>query len=210
MSMSENHLTDTHKRIVWIVCTAHILITWADAIHTHVIRRWIFICKQKHMYVCMSSVSDALERQAKNPPLNLLPTRLDPLFTQCAQLYTHRLSSSVFGRHAAALSTGSTCSEENTSGIGKNCLFFPPASLLIRGPPAFTCHTPADRQMYLCACIARRCRRILFSCILAWQQLFENSSHSQALGSRPRSHLGGVWSLDPDPVGIFWGGHRVL
>jgi len=176
-------------------------------IYTHMIRRWIFICKQKHMYVCMSSVSDASEREKKNPPLNLLPTRLDPLFTQCAQLYTHRLSSSVF---ASTFYRFHLFRGKYSSDIGKNCLFFPPACLLIRGPPAFTCHTPADRQMYLCACIARRCRRILFSCILAWQQLFENSSHSQALGSRPRSHLGGVWSLDPDPVGIFWGGHRVL
>jgi len=135
--------------------------------NTYTCDQKVDIYMQAKTHVCMSSVSDALERQAKNPPLNLLPTRLDPLFTQCAQLYTHRLSSSVFGRHAAALSTGSTCSEENTSDIGKNCLFFPPACLLIRGPPAFTCHTPADRQMYLCVCIARRCRRILFSCILA-------------------------------------------
>ena len=116
------------------------------SIHAHVIRRWISMCKQKHVFVfqlCLmhwrrgrrrltfvESTSQPLAHQAR------------PSFhTMCTIVHT-----SVFARHAAALSTGSTCSEENTSDIGKNCLFFPPASLLIRGPLAFTCHTREDRQ----------------------------------------------------------------
>jgi len=106
--------------------------------------------------VCMSSVSDALqERQKKKADFCRIH-----LSTSCppgSTLFSHNVHNcthiSVFARHAAALSTGSTCSEENTSDIGKNCLFFPPASLLIRGPLAFTCHTRAGARRDVLVCL---------------------------------------------------------
>ena len=97
--------------------------------------------------VCMSSASDALERQKKADFCRIhLSTSCPPgstLFSHNVHNCTHI---SVFARHAAALSTGSTCSEENTSDIGKNCLFFPPASLLIRAPCFYTSHPAAARR----------------------------------------------------------------
>ena len=95
----------------------------------HLIRRLcIFVCEQKHCTLHMSS-GEAEKGRYENPPFNLLPTR-GSLFTQ---LYFASWC-------LPALSTGSTCSEENTSDIDKNCLFFPPASLLIRGPCFNTSH----------------------------------------------------------------------
>ena len=116
------------------------------SIHAHVIRRWILMCKQKHVFVFQLCLMHWRGRRRR---LTFVESTSQPLahqarpsfHTMCTIVHT-----SVFARHAAALSTGSTCSEENTSDIGKNCLFFPPASLLIRGPLAFTCHTREDRQ----------------------------------------------------------------
>ena len=110
------------------------------------------MCKQKHVYVCQ--VCPMHCRRGRR--LTFVESTSQPLahearpssHTMCTIVHT-----SVFARHAAALSTGSTCSEENTSDIGKNCLFFPPASLLIRGPLAFTCHTRAGARRDVLVCL---------------------------------------------------------
>ena len=100
-----------------------------------------------HIYVRAKALHSAYAKwrggkgRFENPPFNLLPTRLRPSFhTMC----TLPLASCQTRR--ALSSTGATCSEENTSDIDKNCLFFPPASLLIRAPCFYTSHPAAARR----------------------------------------------------------------
>lgn len=112
--------------------------------HAHLIRTCDIYVGEN---TSMSSLSDALERQKKADLRIRLSTSCppgsDPLFTQCAHCLLPLASCQT---RRALSSTGATCSEENTSDIDKNCLFFPPASLLIRAPCFYTSHPAAARR----------------------------------------------------------------
>ena len=103
--------------------------------HAHSIRKDIYVCKKTHGQVCLICVEEA---EKENPPFNLLPTRGPGLFS-------HNVPLAVCPTRRALSSTGATCSEENTSGIDKNCLFFPRCRFLVNPWPLLSHVRPAGR-----------------------------------------------------------------
>jgi len=145
----------------------------------HLIRRCIFMCEQKHCTYAHMSSGEA-EKADLRIHLSTSCPREAPFSHNCTLPLGVCQTRSTFYR-------GSTCSEENTSDIDKNCLFFPP-SFLVNPWPLLLHVTPGwidgHAEMYLCRSDYLHCTQVdgwLVSksspAFFLHNSCFQNSSH---------------------------------